>query len=100
MEDRICTYGKELGQRSLRDAKKEWEKIQAWTFRAGMTAPQAAGVPHTDFERGVVRAQTIGCDKLLETGSLVETRNKRWLRSEGEGYEVEEGDVMESLFNV
>ncbi|KZR85126.1 Ribosome-binding ATPase YchF [Synechococcus sp. MIT S9509] len=76
------------------------KETRAWTFRAGMTAPQAAGVIHTDFERGFIRAQTIGCEKLLEAGSLVEARNKGWLRSEGKEYEVEEGDVMEFLFNV
>ena len=76
------------------------KETRAWTFRAGMTAPQAAGVIHTDFERGFIRAQTIGCEKLLEAGSLSEARNKGWLRSEGKDYEVEEGDVMEFLFNV
>ena len=76
------------------------KETRAWTFKAGMTAPQAAGVIHTDFERGFIRAQTIGCEKLLEAGSLVEARNKGWLRSEGKEYEVEEGDVMEFLFNV
>ncbi|QNJ06430.1 ribosome-binding ATPase [Synechococcus sp. MEDNS5] len=76
------------------------KETRAWTFKAGMTAPQAAGVIHTDFERGFIRAQTIGTDKLLEAGSLVEARNKGWLRSEGKEYVVEEGDVMEFLFNV
>ncbi|MAV12695.1 MAG: redox-regulated ATPase YchF [Cyanobacteria bacterium] len=76
------------------------KETRAWTFKAGMTAPQAAGVIHTDFERGFIRAQTIGWDKLLEAGSLAEARNKGWLRSEGKDYVVAEGDVMEFLFNV
>ena len=76
------------------------KETRAWTFKAGMTAPQAAGVIHTDFERGFIRAQTIGWEKLLEAGSLVEAKNKGWLRSEGKDYEVAEGDVMEFLFNV
>ena len=76
------------------------KETRAWTFKAGMTAPQTAGVIHTDFERGFIRAQTIGWEKLLEAGSLVEARNKGWLRSEGKEYVVEEGDVMEFLFNV
>ncbi|TCD59300.1 redox-regulated ATPase YchF [Synechococcus sp. BS56D] len=76
------------------------KETRAWTFRAGMTAPQAAGVIHTDFERGFIRAQTIGWEKLLEAGSLAEARNKGWLRSEGKDYVVAEGDVMEFLFNV
>ena len=76
------------------------KETRAWTFKSGMTAPQTAGVIHTDFERGFIRAQTIGCEKLLEAGSLVEARNKGWLRSEGKDYVVAEGDVMEFLFNV
>ena len=76
------------------------KETRAWTFKAGMTAPQAAGVIHTDFERGFIRAQTIGWEKLLEAGSLAEARNKGWLRSEGKDYVVDEGDVMEFLFNV
>ena len=76
------------------------KETRAWTFKAGMTARQTAGVIHTDFERGFIRAQTIGWEKLLEAGSLAEARNKGWLRSEGKEYVVEEGDVMEFLFNV
>jgi GTP-binding protein YchF len=76
------------------------KETRAWTIKAGMTAPQAAGVIHTDFERGFIRAQTIGYKQLLEAGSLVEARNKGWLRAEGKEYVVEEGDVMEFLFNV
>ena len=76
------------------------KETRAWTIRAGMTAPQAAGVIHTDFERGFIRAQTIGTQQLLEAGSLAEARNRGWLRSEGKEYVVAEGDVMEFLFNV
>ena len=76
------------------------KETRAWIFRAGMTAPQTAGVIHTDFERGFIRAQTIGWEKLLEAGSLPEARNKGWLRSEGKDYLVAKGVVMEFLFNV
>jgi GTP-binding protein YchF len=76
------------------------KETRAWTIRAGMTAPQAAGVIHSDFERGFIRAQTIGWQQLLEAGSLAEARNRGWLRSEGKDYVVAEGDVMEFLFNV
>jgi GTP-binding protein YchF len=76
------------------------KETRAWTIKAGMSAPQAAGVIHTDFERGFIRAQTIGYQQLLEAGSLAEARTKGWLRSEGKDYVVEEGDVMEFLFNV
>ncbi|EDY37128.1 GTP-binding protein YchF [Cyanobium sp. PCC 7001] len=76
------------------------KETRAWTITAGMTAPQAAGVIHTDFERGFIRAQTIGHQQLVEAGSLAEARNRGWLRSEGKDYVVAEGDVMEFLFNV
>ncbi|MEB3326927.1 MAG: redox-regulated ATPase YchF [Synechococcus sp.] len=76
------------------------KETRAWTIQAGMTAPQAAGVIHTDFERGFIRAQTIGFQQLLEAGSVAAARNKGWLRAEGKDYVVAEGDVMEFLFNV
>jgi GTP-binding protein YchF len=76
------------------------KETRAWTIRSGMTAPQAAGVIHSDFERGFIRAQTIGWQQMLEAGSLAEARNRGWLRSEGKDYVVLEGDVMEFLFNV
>ena len=76
------------------------KETRAWTIQAGMTAPQAAGVIHTDFERGFIRAQTVSYAQLLEAGSLAEARNRGWLRSEGKEYVVAEGDVMEFLFNV
>ncbi len=76
------------------------KETRAWTIVQGMKAPQAAGVIHTDFERGFIRTQTISYEKLLEAGSLTEARNKGWLRSEGKEYVVREGDVMEFLFNV
>jgi GTP-binding protein YchF len=76
------------------------KETRAWTIRSGMTAPQAAGVIHSDFERGFIRAQTIGWQQLLDAGSLAEARNRGWLRSEGKDYVVAEGDVMEFLFNV
>ncbi|CAK6693946.1 redox-regulated ATPase YchF [Synechococcus sp. BA-124 BA4] len=76
------------------------KETRAWTITAGMTAPQAAGVIHTDFERGFIRAQTVAYAQLVEAGSLPEARNRGWLRSEGKEYVVQEGDVMEFLFNV
>ncbi len=76
------------------------KETKAWTINSGMTASQAAGVIHTDFERGFIRAQTINYAKLLEAGSLTEAKNNGWIRSEGKEYVVNEGDVMEFLFNV
>ena len=76
------------------------KETRAWTIKNGMTAPEAAGVIHTDFEKGFIRAQTIEYNKFVEAGSLVEARAKGWLRSEGKDYVVNEGDIMEFLFNV
>ncbi len=76
------------------------KETRAWTIKDGMTAPEAAGVIHTDFQRGFIRAQTISHLKLLEAGSTNEAKSRGWLRSEGKEYIVEEGDVMEFLFNV
>ncbi len=76
------------------------KETKAWTIKDGMTAPQAAGVIHTDFEKGFIRAQTIYYKKLLDSGSLINAKNKGLIRSEGKDYIVGEGDVMEFLFNV
>ena len=76
------------------------KETKAWTIRSGMTAPQAAGVIHTDFEKGFIRAQTISYENLINSGSIVNAKNKGLVRSEGKEYVVCEGDVMEFLFNV
>ena len=76
------------------------KETRAWTIKSGMSAKEAAGVIHSDFEKGFIRAQTINYHKFIEAGSLAEARNKGWLRSEGKEYIVEEGDIMEFLFNV
>ena len=76
------------------------KETRAWTFRAGAKAPQAAGVIHTDFERGFIRAETIQWDELLECGSWAKAREVGKLRVEGKDYEVADGDVMEFRFNV
>lgn len=75
-------------------------ETRAWTIRAGMKAPQAAGVIHTDFERGFIRAETIGYDDLVAMGSVAAAREKGLLRSEGKEYVVREGDVIVFRFNV
>jgi len=76
------------------------KETKAWTIKDGMTAPQAAGVIHTDFEKGFIRAQTISYQNLIESGSIANAKTKGLLRSEGKEYIVNEGDVMEFLFNV
>ena len=76
------------------------KETRAWTFRAGARAPQAAGIIHTDFERGFIRAETIRWDELLELGSWSAARDAGKLRIEGKDYVVADGDVMEFRFNV
>jgi GTP-binding protein YchF len=76
------------------------KESRAWTFRAGSRAPQAAGVIHTDFERGFIRAEVIHWDELLELGSWSAARDAGKLRVEGKDYEVADGDVLEIRFNV
>jgi GTP-binding protein YchF len=76
------------------------KESRAWTFRAGARAPEAAGVIHTDFERGFIRAECIRWDELLEIGSWSGARDVGKLRVEGKDYEVQDGDVLEFRFNV
>jgi ribosome-binding ATPase YchF (GTP1/OBG family) len=76
------------------------KESRAWTFRAGWKAPQCAGVIHTDFERGFIRAEVIRWDELLEIGSWSKAREVGKLRVEGKDYEVSDGDVLEIRFNV
>jgi ribosome-binding ATPase YchF (GTP1/OBG family) len=65
-----------------------------------MKAPQAAGVIHTDFERGFIRAETVGYEDLVSCGSMNAAKEKGLVRSEGKEYIVQEGDVMLFRFNV
>ncbi len=73
---------------------------KAWTCKTGTKAPQAAGVIHTDFEKGFIRAEVIQWDKLLEAGSYAASRDKGWLRVEGKEYVIQDGDVVHFRFNV
>lgn len=70
------------------------KETRAWTIMAGMTAPQAAGVIHSDLERGFIRAETVAYDVLVESGSMGAAKEKGLLRSEGKEYVVQEGDVI------
>ena len=76
------------------------KETRAWTINAGMSAPQAAGVIHTDFERGFIRAETVSYEALVTHGSLNAAKEKGLVRSEGKEYIVQEGDVMLFRFNV
>jgi ribosome-binding ATPase len=76
------------------------KETRAWTIHRGDKAPAAAGVIHTDFEKGFIRAEVIAWDKLVEAGTTVNARSKGWMRTEGKEYTVQDGDVMNFLFNV
>jgi GTP-binding protein YchF len=76
------------------------QETRAWTIQAGMKAPQAAGVIHTDFERGFIRAETVAFADLVATGGMQAAKEKGLVRSEGKEYVVQEGDVLLFRFNV
>ncbi|MFM8294349.1 MAG: DUF933 domain-containing protein, partial [Microcystaceae cyanobacterium] len=76
------------------------QETRAWTIQAGMKAPQAAGVIHTDFERGFIRAETVAFEDLVACGSQQAAKEKGLVRSEGKEYVVQEGDVLLFRFNV
>jgi GTP-binding protein YchF len=76
------------------------KEARAWTIGKGWKAPQAAGVIHTDFEKGFIKAEVISFDDLVETGSVAEARAKGKARMEGKDYVMQDGDVVEFRFNV
>jgi GTP-binding protein YchF len=76
------------------------QEVRAWTIRQGMKAPQAAGVIHSDFERGFIRAEVVSYDDLVACGSMNASKEKGLLRLEGKEYVVKDGDVMHFRFNV
>jgi GTP-binding protein YchF len=76
------------------------KEIRAWTIKKGSTAPQAAGVIHTDFERGFIAAQIVDYDDLITTGSEAAAKAAGKMRTEGKDYVMQPGDVVEFRFNV
>ncbi len=76
------------------------KETRAWTIPAGAKAPQAAGVIHTDFERGFIAAQVVAYTDLIECGSMAKAKEQAKLRIEGKEYVVQDGDVVEFRFNV
>lgn len=76
------------------------DEVRAWTIRRGWKAPQAAGVIHTDFERGFIRAEIVPYDTLVSLGSMAACREKGLVRSEGKDYVMQDGDVTLFRFNV
>ncbi len=76
------------------------KEVRAWTIHKGDTAPQAAGVIHTDFEKGFIRAQTIAFADFIACGGEQGAKEAGKMRAEGKDYVVQDGDVMNFLFNV
>ena len=75
-------------------------RARAWTFHEGYTAPEAAGVIHSDFERGFIKAETVSYEDLVASGSLAGAKERGLLRQEGRDYVVADGDVILFKFNV
>ncbi|NCG67606.1 redox-regulated ATPase YchF [Bacillus coagulans] len=75
-------------------------EVRAWTFKKGMKAPQCAGIIHSDFEKGFIRAETVSYEDLIEYGSVAAAREAGKVRLEGKDYVVQDGDVMHFRFNV
>jgi len=76
------------------------KEVRAWPFKTGMTAPQCAGIIHTDFERGFIRAEIIGYDDYVTAGSEKVAKEKGTMRLEGKEYPMNDGDVVHFRFNV
>lgn len=76
------------------------QEVRAWTFRKGIKAPQAAGIIHTDFERGFIRAETVSFEDLDKYGNMHAAKEAGRVRLEGKEYVVQDGDVMLFRFNV
>jgi len=76
------------------------KEARAWTIPVGATAPQAAGVIHTDFQRGFIKAEIVSFDQLVEAGSMAEAKARGGVRMEGKDYVMQDGDVVEFRFNV
>ena len=76
------------------------KEVRAWTIHKGDTAPQAAGVIHTDFEKGFIRAQVIAYEDFIQYRGEQGAKDAGRMRTEGKDYVVQDGDVMHFLFNV
>jgi ribosome-binding ATPase YchF (GTP1/OBG family) len=76
------------------------KESRAWTIRQGWTAPQAAGVIHTDFQRGFIKAEVVAYADLVDAGSMAQARARGKVRIEGKDYVLQDGDVVEFRFNV
>ena len=97
--DRLAAVGfRTLGLQTFLTAGPK--ESRAWTIKAGSTAPEAAGVIHTDFQRGFIKAEVVSYDDLVAAGSMLEARARGRVRIEGKQYVMADGDVVEFRFNV
>ena len=76
------------------------DECRAWTFKKGMLAPECAGIIHTDFQRGFIRAETVAYDDLIKSGSMLKAKEAGLVRQEGKDYPVKDGDILLFKFNV
>jgi ribosome-binding ATPase YchF (GTP1/OBG family) len=76
------------------------KETRAWTIKKGATAPQAAGVIHTDFQRGFIKAEIVSFEDLIAAGSMADAKAAGKVRMEGKDYVMRDGDVVEFRFNV
>ena len=76
------------------------KEARAWTIPVGATAPQAAGVIHTDFERGFIKAEVVSYAELVDAASMAEAKARGKVRIEGKDYVMADGDVVDFRFNV
>jgi len=76
------------------------KEARAWTIRKGATAPEAAGVIHTDFQKGFIKAEIVSFDDLVDAGSMAAAKAAGKVRMEGKDYVMQDGDVVEFRFNV
>jgi len=76
------------------------DECRAWAFRRGLPAQQAAGIIHSDLEKGFIRAEVIPCAELLKLGSVAACKEKGFYKLEGKEYRVQDGDILTIRFNV
>ncbi len=76
------------------------DEVRAWTFKAGMKAPECAGIIHSDFERGFIKAEVMGYEDLINSGNELKVKENGKLRLEGKEYEMKDGDICHFRFNV
>ncbi|MFM7145282.1 MAG: DUF933 domain-containing protein, partial [Actinomycetales bacterium] len=76
------------------------KEARAWTIRKGATAPEAAGVIHTDFQKGFIKAEVVSFEELVDAGAMAEAKSRGKVRMEGKDYVMADGDVVEFRFNV